>query len=490
MATTSLWGKSNRPLLWIFGLMAAGLLGVGTLSYRLAQSPATETELEKLTVPVTRETISLEIKASGTVEPIQSVNISPKTPGQLVQLRVDQGMRVKKGDILAIMDYREVATQGNQAVARHAEAQANLEMARRRIPEEIRQLQTRLVQAQGRVKEIESRLNLSRERIPKDFDQAREQLRAAGARRQLAQARLQRNQSLVQEGAISQDQFDEVLNEYLNAEANLREVQYRLEQIDKTASPEMQGIQQELLQAQAGVMEAKFALEERLKTKDAEIGQLQAAAAVADQEIKRFKIQFDDMVIRAPFDGIITQKFATAGAFVTPTTSASSTASATSSSIIALARGLEVVAKVPEVDISHLKIGQPVNIVADAYPDTVFQGQVVGIAPEAIVEGNVTSFEVRVGLRTGLDKLLSKMNVDVVFLGQPVEDALVVPTVSVVTEKGQTGVMVPNQENQPEFKPISIGLVLDEKTQVLSGLESGEKVFIDLPKNTQEKEEK
>jgi len=52
--------------------------------------------------------------------------------------------------------------------------------------------------------------------------------------------------------------------------------------------------------------------------------------------------QVDDTIIRAPFAGIVTQKYATVGAIVTPTTSASSTASATSTSIVALASELEI----------------------------------------------------------------------------------------------------------------------------------------------------
>ena len=194
-------------------------------------------------------------------------------------------------------------------------------------------------------------------------------------------------------------------------------------------------------------------------------------------------IQFQDTAIRAPFDGIVTQKYANPGAFVTPTTSASSTASATSSSIIALARGLKVVAKVPEVDIALIKQGQPVMINADAYPNETFKGQVVLIAPEAVVENNVTSFEVTIAIGTGREKLLSRMNVDVKFLGEAIQDALVVPTVAIVTQNGETGVMVADENEQPQFKPVTIGQVLDEKTQILSGLTPGERVFIDLPKD-------
>jgi HlyD family secretion protein len=61
-----------------------------------------------------------------------------------------------------------------------------------------------------------------------------------------------------------------------------------------------------------------------------------------------------------------------------------------------------------------------------------------------------------------------------------------VPTVAIVTREGKSGVLVPDAENKPSFKPVSIGLVLDDKTQILSGLEAGEKVFIDLPEGAED----
>ena len=136
----------------------------------------------------------------------------------------------------------------------------------------------------------------------------------------------------------------------------------------------------------------------------------------------------------------------------------------------------------PEVDVGQLQPGQQVEIVADAYPDRVFLGKVKRIAPEAVVEDNVTSFEVRVTLLTGQDQLRSKMNVDVTFLGQKLKDTLVVPTVAIVTQEGETGVMIVNEDNKPEFKPVTIGLTLRDKTQVLEGLSNKDRVFIDLPK--------
>ena len=133
------------------------------------------------------------------------------------------------------------------------------------------------------------------------------------------------------------------------------------------------------------------------------------------------------------------------------------------------------------ISLHPLYQGQKVEIIADAYPEDVFSGTVKRIAPEAIVEDNVTSFEVRITLLTGQDKLRSKMNVDVTFLGQELKNSLVVPTVAIVTQEGATGVMILNEKNKPEFMPVKIGLTLQDKTQILEGVKADDRVFIDMP---------
>jgi HlyD family secretion protein len=262
---------------------------------------------------------------------------------------------------------------------------------------------------------------------------------------------------LAVDGAISRDRLDEVLNEERNAQANLDQAKAGL---DNTL--------QQLKQQQNG-------------PRVQEIAQAKAQVAAAQGRLRAVQTQLDNTLIRAPFAGIITQKYATEGAFVTPTTSASSTSSATSTSIVALANGLEILAKVPEVDIGQIKLGQEVEIRADAYPDQVFKGKVRLIAPEAVVEQNVTSFQVRVSIVSGKEKLRSGMNVDLTFLGKRMNQALMVPTVAIVTNKGQTGVLVPGRNNQPRFQTVTIGPTIGNQTQVLEGLKDGEPVFVELP---------
>ncbi|RMD70693.1 MAG: efflux RND transporter periplasmic adaptor subunit [Cyanobacteria bacterium J149] len=459
--------KQKNPLPWIFGIMTGGILLIVGIAYSSINRPKTSNIIDQYTVTVQRENIALEIQASGTVEPIQSVNISPKNPGRIVKLLVDQGVIVKKGQPIAVMENKELYVQGIQAEARLKEAQSTLQETDIRIQGEIQTLSAQLAQAVARLEE-------SKQRIPKQIDQVRSQLKEAESQLRLAETQLKRNENLLKEGAISQDQFDQLANQYLVAQADIQEVVQRLQELQATEDPEIKRLE-------AAVNEVKIALEERQVRGKAEIEKLKANMESAKANLEIAKIQYQDSFITAPFDGIITQRFATEGAFVTPTTSASSTASATSTSIVALARGLEIVAKVPEIDLNQIQIGQPVEIIADAYPNQTFQGVVRAIAPEAIIEQNVTSFEVKIDILTGKEKLLSKMNVEVNFIGRQLDNVLVVPTVAIVTEKGQTGVMIPNQDKEPEFQPITIGASVDDKTQVLSGLMAGEKVFIDLP---------
>ncbi len=471
-------GKVKRPLPWLMGLMAAGILGVGGVTSFVIMTRTPKIDLNKLTVPVQAQNLTVRITANGSVVPIQSVNLSPKTAGRLAKLFVEQGDQVQQGQTLAQMENADLQAQLLQAQANLNKAQASLAEARAGSrQEEINQAQARLAQAQAN-------LDAALAKSPTELDQARSQVEAAKARVSLAQARAQRYGNLAEQGAVSVDRRDEALTEQRNALASLNEAQRRLEQQTNTTRPE-------IAQFQAAVAEARIGLQQLQNgTRPEQIAQLQATVDAAKAEVMRVEVQLRDTVIKAPFSGIVTQKYATEGAFVTPTTSASSTASATSTSIIAIAKGLEILANVPEVDVGQIKPGQQVEVVADAYPDKVFKGRVQRVAPEAVKEQNVTSFQVRVALLTGQQELRSGMNVDLTFLGEQMSNALVVPTVAIVTQDGKTGVMIPDLDNKPKFKAVTIGPTIQNQTQILEGLRQSERVFIDLPKDRRPKDNK
>lgn len=466
-------GKIKRPLPWLVGIIAVGALTGGTTAYFLNRGKSNY-DLQELTVSVEQQNLQVTIEASGSVRPIQSVNVSPKTSGRLQELYVEQGDRVEKGQAIGQMENDQFQAQLEQAQSNLEEAQARLDEARAgsRI-EEIAQARASLEQAKARLEEAQAR-------IPEDIAQLQFQVDSAQSRFELAKERLDRNERLLAEGAIAEDRFDEVRNEYRNAQAALAEARQRLQQAKNTDRPEIQRREAEVAQARANLEQLQRG------TRQEEIARLEASVRAARAQMKEAQIQYEDSTVEAPFSGIVTQKYATEGAFVTPTTSASSTAAATSTSIIALAEGLEVLAKVPEVDVTPLEKGQPVEIVADAFPDQVFKGRIKLIAPEAVVEDNVTSFEVRIELLSGEPKLRSGMNVDVTFIGDKLENTLVIPTVAVVTQEGETGVIVVNEEDEPEFQPVTLGLTIDNQTQILEGLDSSDRIFIDLPEELRE----
>ena len=56
-----------------------------------------------------------------------------------------------------------------------------------------------------------------------------------------------------------------------------------------------------------------------------------------------------------------------------------------------------------------------------------------------------------------------------------------VPTVAIVTENGQAGVLLVDSQQKPVFQSVELGNSSGDQTAILKGLEAGTRVFIDLP---------
>jgi HlyD family secretion protein len=430
-----LFGKvTQKKTPWLVGLVAAGLVGVAATVPLVARNAAPRQDISQLTVPVESKNVVARITASGDVIPVRRLNLNPKTSGRLEKLFVEQGDRVRQGQIVAQMDQSELNAQREQSLAELSQSQANLSLLRAGSrPEAIGQAQATVSQAKAEITSAQTRLDLATQRV-------------------------QRNQSLAAAGAITRDRLDEVLNEERSARANLEQTRARLN-----------NAVQQLNQQENG-------------PRVQEIEQAAAQVETARARLKQIDTQLSDTVIRAPFDGVITQKNATVGDFVTPTSFTTSSGAATS--IVTLASDLEVLAKVPEVDISQIKPGQEVEIRADAYPKQAFRGVVRLVSPEAkedATQKGVVTFEVRVKITTGKEQLRSGMTTDLAFLGGRLNGALMVPSVAIVTDKGQTGVLVPDRNNKPKFQPVTLGSSIGNQTQILEGVKSGDPVFVELP---------
>ncbi|MEB3233853.1 MAG: efflux RND transporter periplasmic adaptor subunit [Cyanobacteriota bacterium] len=339
--------------------------GTGLLQWR--RSSEQQASLARYTVLAQRGSLPGLISASGELDAIERVNVSPKQQGVLAQLYVDEGDRVRRGQALALMDAGDLSDRMQELKANLRSAEANLQRSR---------------------------------------------------------SEWLRRQQLFRSGAISADDYNRAL------------ASYRVDQ---------------------------------------------AAYGAARERIDQRAIEQGDKVVRSPFDGLISQRYADRGAFVTPTTTASSNLGATSSSIVEVARGLEVVAKVPESDVGRLRVGQQATVQVDAFPDRRYAARIRQIAPRAIKTNNVNSFEVKLGLLQPGAELRIGMTAEVSFQIGMVAPQTLVPTVAVVTEDGRPGVLLVAKGNQPKFQAVELGMSSGRSTQILSGLAPGTRVFIDLP---------
>ena len=101
----------RRPLIWLLIVLAA----VGGLLWWTGR--AGEPALTYKTAPVTRGALTITVAATGTVEPINQVEVSSELSGILRTVKVDYNDRVRAGDMLAEINTDKLTAQANRARA-------------------------------------------------------------------------------------------------------------------------------------------------------------------------------------------------------------------------------------------------------------------------------------------------------------------------------------------------------------------------------------
>lgn len=465
-------GKMN----WLPWLIVLTLIsGISyAVYYQVAVRPRQEATRKVLTQAVERQTLAMTVSANGTVKPERSINLSPKNSGILKKLLVKEGDSVQQGQILAYMDDSNLQGQLTQARGQLAQAEANLQKVQAgNRPQDIGQAKAQLDEALANLQKAEAGNR------PQEIAQGQARLASAKANLQKAEDDFRRNQELYNAGAIALQLVNQKRADRDSAQAQFNEAQQALE-LQKVGSR-----REDIAQVRAIVQQRQEALAllqagSRREDIDAAYAQVMSARGA----LQNIQAQINDTILRASFDGVVTQKYADPGAFVTPTTSGSSVSSATSSSILALAAKNEVVANLSESNVARIRLGQPVSIKADAYPGKTFTGKVSQIAAQATVEQNVTSFQVKVALSDPENLLRSGMNVAADFQVGQLENALVIPTASVVRRERTTGVYVMGADGTPVFTQIETGVTVNNFTEVKSGLTGKEKVLLSFPPGT------
>jgi len=155
--------KGQQPPAWLLALVAAGVVGLGTAGVVTVRQKSEPVDIAALTVPVEAQSLTVQITANGRVQPVQTVNLSPKNAGVLEELLVEQGDRIQQGQIIARMENSDLQARLTQAEARVEQARAKVARVRAGDrPQETAQRRAEVAQAEAQVSDAQTRLSLAK----------------------------------------------------------------------------------------------------------------------------------------------------------------------------------------------------------------------------------------------------------------------------------------------------------------------------------------
>jgi HlyD family secretion protein len=292
---------------WVVGLILL------TLVITVACFILLNVEQKKLAVD--KETL----RGSGSLE-AEEVTLGFKVPGKLDKIMVDEGMQVKQGQILAVLEKTEIEAKSNAASA--------------------------LVDVAGaKVSAAETYADLQTELSGREVDAATSILREAEAAMVAVEKAYQRTEALYQEGAVSQQSLDELKAKYISAQEKVAQAKEKL--------------------AIAQASEKQVLLREK------DVDAARAALRQAESSYQESQAYLNNTVLKSPINGLVNLRTVDVGEMVNAGTPVFT--------ITDLSR-VWVKIYIDEKKIGRVFNGQAAKVYFDAFPGKSFAGQVVYIS--------------------------------------------------------------------------------------------------------------
>ncbi|MBX6770759.1 MAG: HlyD family efflux transporter periplasmic adaptor subunit [Chloroflexi bacterium] len=329
---------------------------------------------------------------------------------------------------------------------------------------------------------------------------------------QIAQAQAQLDQAQAQL-ASDQAKADSAVSA---AQGQVKQAQDALNTAEKSAADAQARAAVALQAARAQVNTAMSALQtaranyEKITTppSPAEIANAKAQVAAQQALVNIARANLDATTLRAPTDGIITAINGTVGQWLTGGATSGLAANAASgvnnsssnnaTSFISLTNlnNLQIQAQVNEADVGRLKIGQPVSFTVDAFPGQTFHGTVSVIQSLGTTNQNVVTYPVLITIDRTPVKLLPGMTANVTIAVGQKSNVLVVPAAAISFAQAQTAssnqtgtatggpsVLVVGDDGKATIQPIQTGVSDGQYTEVLSGLQAGQRVAVGVKRD-------
>ena len=144
---------------------------------------------------------------------------------------------------------------------------------------------------------------------------------------------------------------------------------------------------------------------------DLEFANADAQVVASQVALENAQITLEDCEVRAPVTGTILSKAVEPGTVIQSTTQAVS--GGTTLMEMADLTNVQIRTRVDETDIGKVQPGMPTKVIVAAYPNQPFDGVVLKIEPQAVVEQNVTMFSVLIKIANREGLLKPGMNADV-----------------------------------------------------------------------------
>ncbi|NML05906.1 efflux RND transporter periplasmic adaptor subunit [Sphingomonas sp. G-3-2-10] len=189
-----------------------------------------------------------------------------------------------------------------------------------------------------------------------------------------------------------------------------------------------------------------------------------ALAGQANGQAAEARASIGDRVIRAPFSGWVSLRNISSGAVVN-----AGTPIATISDISQIKLDFAV----PETLLSQIRVGQPIEARAAAYPDQPFRGTIASIDP--VLNPQTRAVTVRAILPNGDKRLKPGMLLTVTIEAQA-RDSAAVPELAVVGDGDQTYVFV-NDKGKAKRINVQTGIRQNGMVEILSGIQPGQRVI-------------
>lgn len=363
-------GRRSLLIIGAAGVLAAA--GVLLLLRPTGNGPAYRT------APVERGELMATVVATGTVNPVITVQVGSQISGMVKHLYADFNSVVKRGQLIARIDPELFE-------ARVSQARASLESARAAVLNQ----------------------EANRERAAADVENARAALEAAKAnvaRQRVAQLdaeiKLKSRTNLFREGGISQEERDSAQAAFDSARAG----------VDAAVAQE-RAAGSTLRAAEAALRVA----EAQRKAAEANVAQQEAA-------LRQAEVDLSHTFIRAPVDGVVISRNVDVGQTVA--------ASLQAPTLFLIAQDLtrmQVNTSVDEADIGQVTSGQPARFTVDAHPGQPFEGAVTQVRSAPNVLQNVVTYDVIIEVANPDLRLKPGMTANVQILIARKADALKVP---------------------------------------------------------------